>query len=154
MSSNPIFHHIAIQTKDMINCVSWYQEFFGCKKNWSLNKFSNLTLTRLPGIRELVELEIGNIKLHIFDRESVSDNLIPEQAAQFQHFCITVPQKSDLVQYREKWDRLAESGRFHFAKWEAPSDIVIDSDGVASLYLLDVNGLEFELCYIPDESNR
>ena len=30
----PRFHHVGIQTNDLDNCVSWYQEFFACQPSW------------------------------------------------------------------------------------------------------------------------
>jgi hypothetical protein len=54
-----------------------------------------------------------------------------------------------MAAWRDRWLALRDSGRYHFATDEPPTDIVTDADGVQSCYILDVNGLEFELTYVP-----
>jgi hypothetical protein len=64
--------------------------------------------------------------------------------------CVQVATPQELVERRRRWIELYESGRYTFARPELPTEIVVDDDGVRSLYLFDVNGLEYELSYIPD----
>jgi hypothetical protein len=115
---------------------------------WSLDRFSELTLSRLPGIRVLIEMAVGDVRLHLFERPGRA----AEPAASaigFQHFCFCVNAAEDLVTLRQRWIGLFGSGRYSFALDEQPTDIVTDSDGVQSFYAYDVNGLEFEFTYVP-----
>jgi len=144
----PRFHHIGIQTNDLDNCVSWYEDFLGCQRVWSLDTFSELTRTRLPGIRTLTELALGDIRIHLFERRGrVADPT--DSAVQFQHFCLCVNEPEELARLRQRWIELYESGRYTFNVPEPPTDVVTDGDGVQSFYAYDVNGLEFEFTFAP-----
>ncbi|MFE2643057.1 VOC family protein [Streptomyces nigra] len=148
-SPRPRFHHVGVQTTDLANSVRWYEDFLGCRQAWSLDRFSDLTRSRLPGIRELTEMVLGDVRIHLFDRPG--RNCDPsESAVQFQHFCFSLDAPEDLVRLRERWIELHGSGRYTFALDEPPTDIVVDADGVQSFYAYDVNGLEFEFTYVPD----
>ena len=141
----PRFHHIAIQTSDLDNCLGWYQSFFGGRVSWSLNTFSQLTLNRLPGIRRLVELVVGDIRFHIFERPV--PGVHSQSTPQFQHVCVSVDSQIQLTKWRDRWLDLFASGRYEYAVSDGPSQIVVDASGVHSFYVLDVNGLEFEFTY-------
>lgn len=143
-------HHLGVQTADLDNCLKWYLEFFDAKKNWELDQFSELTLRRLPGIRRLVEISAGGARIHLFDRVGHSGAQSDPNGFAFQHACISVSSPEELADMRRKWIDLYDSGRFSFASAEQPTEIVVDDDGVQSLYLLDVNGLEYELSYVPN----
>jgi catechol 2,3-dioxygenase-like lactoylglutathione lyase family enzyme len=144
----PRFHHIGIQTNDLDNCVSWYEDFLGCRQVWSLETFSELTRRRLPGIRALTELALGDLRLHLFERRGqVPDPT--ESAVQFQHFCLSVNEPAELEKLRRRWIELYESGRYTFNLTDPPTDVVTDDDGVQSFYAYDVNGLEFEFTFVP-----
>ncbi|MDQ2583518.1 VOC family protein [Saccharothrix yanglingensis] len=142
-------HHVGIQTRDLANCVAWYRDFFGCEEKWSLEEFSDLTLSRLPGMERLTEVRVGDLRFHLFERADDTDDLPGGNKIQFQHVCLDVSSPENLVAWRERWLELRASGRYRFATDEAPTDIVTDADGVQSCYLVDVNGLEFELTYTP-----
>jgi catechol 2,3-dioxygenase-like lactoylglutathione lyase family enzyme len=150
VSKAPQFHHVGIQTNDLENSVRWYKDFLGCEQAWTLDRFSELTRSRLPGIRVLTEMVVGNVRVHLFERPGrVSDPA--ESAIQFQHFCYCVSDPEELVTIRRRWVELYESGGYTFALDERPTDIVIDDDGVQSFYAYDVNGLEFEFTYMPSD---
>ncbi len=145
----PRFHHVGIQTNDFDNCVAWYQDFLGCQREWTLDRFSELTRSRLPGIRILTELSLGDLRLHLFERPGkLADPA--ESATEFQHFCLCVDAPEDLERLRLRWIELYESGKYEFALDEPPTDVVTDDDGVQSFYAYDVNGLEFEFTYVPN----
>ena len=146
----PSFHHVGVQTADLANSVAWYRDFFDCEQSWSLSRFSELTLSRLPGIGTLVELVCGQTHFHLFDRKDTGGPTEPT-SAQYQHLCLRVGSVQELAEWREHWLALFRSGRYTFVSDEQPTDIVIDDDGMASCYLRDVNGLEYELAYLPDE---
>ncbi|MFJ4576770.1 VOC family protein [Streptomyces sp. NPDC088846] len=139
-----------MQTADLDNAVEWYLEFFRAEQKWSLDRFSELTLSRLPGIRRLVELAVGDLRFHLFDREGHNGRKPDEDGFLFQHACIQVGSPQELVETRRRWIEIYESGRFSFVRADGPTDIVVDDDGVQSLYVFDVNGLEFEFAYIPE----
>ncbi|MFJ8430194.1 VOC family protein [Kitasatospora sp. NPDC094019] len=143
------FHHFGVQTTDLDNSVRWYGDFLGCRQAWSLDRFSELTRSRLPGIRELTEMSIGNVRIHLFDRPGRTSDPA-ESVVQFQHLCFGVETPEDLIRLRRRWTELYESGRYVFATDEQPTDIVIDKDGVQSFYAYDVNGLEFEFTFLPE----
>jgi len=150
----PRLHHIAIQTRDLENSKAWYGDFFGCHVSWSLSSFSPLTLSRLPGIVSLVEMAVGDIRFHLFERNG---DCVPHSAAngiQFQHICIAVDSHSELASWRQRWLDLFASGRYVFALRDAPTEIVVDADGVESFYAFDVDGLEFEVTFVPSAGDE
>lgn len=145
----PKFNHIAIQTDDVDATIRWYEEFLGATVQWSLDTFSPLTRARLPGIRKLVELKKGDLRFHVFDRADHSKEGPRPLDFQFQHLGISVERPEQLVELRERWFRVREALGGRWQRDEPPSEIVTDSDGVRSLYLLDPNGLEFEFIHTP-----
>lgn len=142
------FHHVGIQTNDLENCVTWYEEFLGFRRAWSLDRFSELTRSRLPGIRALTEMVAGDLRLHMFERPGRMPDPA-ESATQFQHLCLQVDSREDLDTIRQYWIELFASGRYTYARDEQPTDVVTDADEVASFYAYDVNGLELEFTYVP-----
>ncbi|MFJ4876894.1 VOC family protein [Streptomyces sp. NPDC088745] len=150
----PELHHVGVQTDDLDNCAAWYEEFFGCTTNWTLDTFCDLTLSRLPGITRLTEVTVAGLRFHLFERTG-HDGAVPgANTRQFQHICLAVGSPEELRAWRERWLRLYASGRFRFAVDEKPTEIVVDADGVQSCYVLDVNGLEFEFTYAPPGGDR
>lgn len=144
----PQFHHVGIQTDDIENSIAWYDAFLGCQPAWTLDRFSELTRSRLPGIRVLTEMVLGDIRFHLFERPGTA----PDPAAstaRFQHFCFSVSAPEDLIALRQRWIGLHATGRYSFALDEEPTEIATDADGVQSFYAYDVNGLEFEFTYVP-----
>ncbi|MFI0242904.1 VOC family protein [Streptomyces sp. NPDC016845] len=147
-------HHIGVQTTDLDNCASWYEDFFGCRRTWSTNVFSPLTLHRLPGITRMLEMALGDTRFHLFERVAAGTGPPESNPAQFQHVCMAVADSARLRAQRTVWCELYASGRYAFSLPDPPSDIVIDDDGVESFYCLDVNGLEFEFAHLPVGGNR
>jgi catechol 2,3-dioxygenase-like lactoylglutathione lyase family enzyme len=144
------FHHISVQTNDLANSTAWYKAFFGTSENWSLETFSDLTIRRLPGIRRIVEMPIGDgVLLHLFQREGRAAPEPTESVTQFQHVCMAVRDPEDLIALRERWIALFESGRFSYTVTEEPSPVVVDAYGIRCFYAYDVNGLEWEFTYVP-----
>lgn len=143
-------HHIGIQTFDLADSISWYRDFFGCRPNWSVDKFSELTRSRLPGILRLTEVAVGDIRFHLFERDGRSDRQPYPNEIQFQHVCLAVRSADELRMWRRRGIELFESGRYVFQQPHPPTNIVIDEDGTESFYCFDVNGLEFEFTYIPE----
>ena len=144
------FHHVAVQTNDLEQSIAWYEDFLGCRPVWSLTEFSELTRSRLPGIRRLNEIVVGDIRLHVFERQGREAPPPGESVTQFQHLCMKVDAPEELVRLRERWLELYESGRFSFAFDDPPTEVVVDADGVQSFYALDLNGLEFEFTFVPE----
>ncbi|GAA3027725.1 VOC family protein [Actinokineospora globicatena] len=143
-------NHIAIQTDDVEATTAWYREFLGTTVEWELDAFSGLTHDRLPGIRKLVELRAGDVRLHVFDRADHSGQGPGPRDYQFQHVGIVVDDKQDLVVLRERWLRAKDVTTLKWQREEPPSDIVVDSSGMSSLYVLDPNGLEFEFIHFAE----
>ncbi|SCK10066.1 Glyoxalase/Bleomycin resistance protein/Dioxygenase superfamily protein [Streptomyces sp. AmelKG-E11A] len=146
----PVVDHVGVQTDDLENSLDWYVEFFGARRMWELDRFSPLTLSRLPGIGRLVEVAVGDLRFHLFDRAGHTRAVPEARGYQFQHVCLRVDGPGDLEVFRDRWNELYDSGRFVFARDERPTDIVVDDEGVLSLYVLDVNGLEYEFTHAPD----
>jgi catechol 2,3-dioxygenase-like lactoylglutathione lyase family enzyme len=144
------FHHVAVQTNDLEQSIAWYEDFLGSRPAWSLADFSELTRSRLPGIRRLTEIVVGDVRLHVFEREGRTAPAPGESVTQFQHLCMKVETPDELVRLRERWLELYESGRYSFAFDDQPTDVVVDADGVQSFYALDPNGLEFEFTFLPE----
>ncbi|MFF4032646.1 VOC family protein [Streptomyces sviceus] len=143
-------HHLGVQTSDIDNSLKWYIDFFRATEKWELDQFSELTLSRLPGIRRLVEVAVGELRFHLFDCADHNGRVPDESAYQFQHACIEVSTPEEIAEIRGHWIDLYRSGRYSFARADGPTDIVVDSDGVMSLYIYDVNGLEYEFTYVPE----
>jgi catechol 2,3-dioxygenase-like lactoylglutathione lyase family enzyme len=148
-------HHVAVQTADLENSTRWYRDFFeGCKLNWELDEFSELTRSRLPGIQRMVELQVGTLRFHVTERSDVQAADGDPPTALFQHCGLLVSDIDDLARLRARWIALYESSDYAFARPDPPSEVVFDADGVGSLYVLDPNGLEFEFTYVPPDSER
>jgi catechol 2,3-dioxygenase-like lactoylglutathione lyase family enzyme len=145
----PRFHHIAIQTGDLDNCVAWYQDFFGGRVSWSLSTFSETTRSRLPGIRRLIEIFVGSVRLHLFERPVNRAAQPMASVAQFQHVCVSVISHAELMTWRDRWLALYASGSYEFAVSGRPTEIAVAANGDESFYAFDVNGLEFEFTYEP-----
>ncbi|HKF76400.1 MAG TPA: VOC family protein [Candidatus Dormibacteraeota bacterium] len=154
LSATPAFHHVAIQTADLDNSAAWYEAFLGFSAAWSLSTFSELTHSRLPGIQRLAELVLGEIRVHLFERQGHPAPPPGESLVQFQHLCFAVAAAADMATLRQRWLDLYESGRFAFAVPDPPTDVVVDGDGVQSFYALDPNGLELEFTHVPAETAR
>src|SRR6266498_3899672 len=102
----PRLHHVAVQTNDLDNCASWYQDFFGCRPSWSLDTFSDLTRSRLPGIVRLVELVVGDIRVHLFERPGRDAPHPGDSVVQFQHVCMATNSGDELRAWRQRWSQL------------------------------------------------
>src|SRR5262245_49503983 len=108
----PVVHHIAVQTADFGQSVAWYREFFGCETTWVLEKFSDLTVSRLPGITRLAELAVGGTRFHVFSRGAGLDRPPPKDTQQFQHICLDASTVDALTAWRERWTAIYDSGRY------------------------------------------
>ncbi|MFE9429208.1 VOC family protein [Kitasatospora sp. NPDC006697] len=148
----PAFHHLAVQTADLTNCLAWYRDYFGAEEQWTLDRFSDLTLSRLPGITRLTEVQVGDFRLHLFERTGQDGRLPGGNTAQFQHLCMATGSPQELTRWRDRWVELFDSGAYAFARQDPPTEIVIDEAGVQSFYAYDTNGLEFEFTYLPTGS--
>lgn len=146
---DPAVHHIAVQTANFEQSIAWYREFFGCETSWTLEKFSDLTLSRLPGITQLAELVVGGIRFHIFSRGAGFDQPPPTDTQQFQHICLDAGSADMLATWQQRWREIYDSGRYEFAVDEPATAIVVDDDGIQSFYCRDINGLEYEFTYNP-----
>lgn len=147
LAITPRIHHVAIQTDAVESTTRWYEEFLEATVEWSLSTFSPLTHSRLPGIEKLVELKVGDLRLHVFDRAGHTQDGPDQLGYQFQHIGITVDRHEDLVELRKRWWQVRERHGIQWRRDEPPSDIVTDDDGMQSLYVLDPNGLELEFIY-------
>jgi catechol 2,3-dioxygenase-like lactoylglutathione lyase family enzyme len=147
--SAPRFHHVGVQTQNLDNSVRWYSEFLGCTRAWTLDRFSDLTRSRLPGIRSLTEMVLGDVRIHLFERPGKPQDPTTDSRNQFQHFCFVVDNPRELETMHRRWLDLFASGTFEFVRDDPPTDIVVDDDGVQSFYAYDVNGLEFEFTFVP-----
>jgi catechol 2,3-dioxygenase-like lactoylglutathione lyase family enzyme len=142
--------HVGIQTMDLANAVSWYQEYLGCTVSWEMNDgFSDLSRRRLPGLARLVEVAVGDIRLHLFTRDTGVHGPPASEVNQFQHLCIRVGTPEQLRLWRSRWLELYESGRYTFVRAEPATEIDIDGQGMQSFYAYDPNGLEIEFTYLP-----
>lgn len=149
-AATPYIHHIGVQTADLDNCISWYQDFFGCRVQWSTDSFSPLTRSRLPGISRLTEVAIAGTRFHLFERQGFEEQAQeqPDGGTHVQHVCLAAGSAPELLTWRRRWIELFESGRYTFRRQEYPTELVTDAQGNKSFYCFDVNGLEFELTHL------
>ena len=148
-AQGPGFHHVGVQAVDLDQSVNWYLDFFGGRLNWSLDRFSELTLSRLPGITRLVEIEAAGLRFHLFERPGRPMSRRDADASQFQHVCISAGSLAEVENWRARWVELYETGKYAFTSPEPPSRIDTDGTGISSFYFFDPNGLEFEFTHIP-----
>lgn len=144
------FDHLAIQVegRNLENTVKWYADFFECKKNWQQSSdFQQLTLDRIPGIQTIVELESSYFRFHLFSKKILGRAFY--ENIQYHHIGFAAKSSNILDGFRKRWIRLQESKKYYFFKNTYVTEKIIDSLGVESLYFTDVNGLEYELTYIP-----
>ncbi|QIS09869.1 VOC family protein [Nocardia arthritidis] len=146
----PVFHHVGVQTADLENALAWYVDFFGCEPTWMLTSFSPLTISRLPGIGTLVELVVGCVRFHLFDRQEAVSEPSHATVPQYQHLCFQVRSPDELRRWRRHWQELHRSARYIFVLDEQPTEVVVDANGIECFYCRDVNGLEFEFTYTPE----
>jgi catechol 2,3-dioxygenase-like lactoylglutathione lyase family enzyme len=99
-------HHVAVETDSVQNSIEWYDAFLGCRPNWSLSTFSELTRERLPGIRTLVELTNGDVRFHVFERDTPSRHPLDPDSLQFQHVALEADSPDDLGRLRRRWIEL------------------------------------------------
>lgn len=142
-------HHIGVLTGDLANSIAWYRDFLGCKLTWTLDTFSALTLSRLPGIERLAEMICGSTRYHLFECNDTHKIAPDPRVQQYQHICLQVGSPEDLRDYREHWLDLHRSSRYSFAIDDQATEIVVSDDGIQTFYCRDVNGLEFEFSYFP-----
>ncbi len=139
-------HHIAVQTTDLDNCTTWYRDFLGCRRTWATDRFSDLTVSRLPGIVRMAELARGDTRFHLFERAASGEGRRPPARD-------AVPARLHGRRLPGRTAPLARPlvgtgpfrSRYEFSLPDPPTDIVMDDDGVESFYCLDVNGLEFRV---------
>ena len=146
----PRLHHIGVQTSDLANSLAWYRDFLGCRPTWSTEDFSELTRSRLPGVLRLAEVAVGDLRFHLFERDSRVARQHDTDRVQFQHVCVSTESVARLRAWRDRWLELSGSGRYVFLRDSPPTDIVVDEEGTHSFYCIDVNGLEFEFTYVPE----
>ncbi|MFF8957565.1 VOC family protein [Streptomyces sp. NPDC014894] len=147
----PVIHHIAVQTTDLEASLAWYRDFFGASVSWTLDSFSELSLSRLPGLSRLAEVTVGGLRFHLFTRGAEHGGPPPAGTHQFQHVCLEVGGAEELTAWHARWFAVHASGAHRFTRDEPATDIVVDGDGVRSFYAYDVNGVEFEFTWIPGD---
>jgi catechol 2,3-dioxygenase-like lactoylglutathione lyase family enzyme len=143
------YHHVAVQTDDLDASIRWYQEFLGAQVTWTLDRFSELSMERLPGLSGLAELTAGALRFHLLTRGQDYGGPPPADNNQFQHICIEVQTPEELRAWHARWHAVHDSAGYTFARTEGATDVVVDSDGVQSFYAFDINGVEFEFTYLP-----
>lgn len=145
------FDHLAVQIphQRLQNTVKWYIDFFGCTKNWEqYTSFEPLTYERIPGIQSIVELECKAFRFHIFGREPLNEIVVNEYI-QNHHVGFSVSDPSEIERIEQKWNELYQSQNYVFTQNAYVTEKMTDSLGVDSIYFTDVNGLEFEVTYVP-----
>jgi hypothetical protein len=146
-----IFDHLAIQVLNgqVENTVKWYMDFFKCKKIWQQSSdFEDLTRRRLIGIDTIVELKSSFFRFHIFSRPI--NNSTVDHYIQYHHIGFSVDKSSKLTKLIQQWHDLRLSNKYTFYKDAYVTEHIKDTIGVESIYFTDVNGLEYEVTYVPE----
>lgn len=150
------FDHLAIQIPhgSLNNTVLWYTDFFGCKTNWSqYSSFQPLTHQRVPGIQSIVELECAIFRFHLFERSNIQESVLMNHI-QNHHVGFSVNNSIGIQEIKTKWSKLYYSKKYIFVDDTYITEIIVDDVGVESIYFTDVNGLEFEVTYVPQSSKE
>ncbi|MEU3711049.1 VOC family protein [Streptomyces catenulae] len=142
-------HHIGVQTFDLDNSLAWYRDFLGFRPTWTAETFSDLTVSRLPGVTRITEIVTERVRIHLIERAGRERRRGPEDRVQFQHICLAVDSPAQLRDRLERWQELYACGAYTFLRPDPPTGIVTDAEGVQSFYCFDVNGLEIEFTYVP-----
>lgn len=146
------FDHLAIQVCNsrLETTVSWYEDFFACRKVWQQSTdFQDLTLQRLPGLTSIVELTSKNFRFHIFSREI--EDIVRDNHLQFHHLGFSVNTSEEIDDIRDNWLRIHASNKYSYYSKTYVTEKIVDEIGVESIYFTDINGLEYELTYVPNE---
>lgn len=135
------FDHVGIQVQHLDACIPWYKAVFNAVQTWTLTEFSSLTLDRLPGITVLTEMQSDEIKLHLFERNGLTQS--SDRMTKFQHVALSVAKEPRLSELQ----RLASAANERLGLSSDVSEIVWDKNDVGSLYLADPEGNEFEITH-------
>ena len=130
--------HVGVQLTELDKSLKWYQYVFNCQKSWELDQFSSTTLSRLPGIKRLIELKNEDLKLHIFERSDLGSS--SNVRSQFQHTAIEVKSKKEIESIVSRVRQTQEQSCI-----DSISDIVTDEDNMTCCYFFDPEGNEYEL---------
>jgi catechol-2,3-dioxygenase len=130
--------HVGVQLNNLARNLDWYLYVFDCQRSWELDTFNATTLARLPGIKRLIEVKNQDLKLHLFEREALTQ--ASNTCAQFQHTAIEVASKPALeaIVARVRETKVQSC-------IESLSDIVTDADQMTCCYFMDPEGNEYEL---------
>lgn len=150
------FNHFACQVRNVDATIKWFDRMFGAEETWRMQGgFSETTLSRLPKIKTLAEIKTGNVLWHIFDRvDGVSPLNTPTDSAEFQHMCVSVSCREDIVKICQRWMELYEENKAAYDGMGKPldilcTDIINENDGASGIYFTDPNGLEIEVICPP-----
>ncbi len=138
-------HHVALSTRNLEASISWFVAFLEGSEAWRTESFSELTQTRVPGIRRMAEIRSGNLRVHIFE----APNECAVSRVPGEHYAIVVTGPDELRTLHERWIALAEE--YDLASSGSPSPIVVDSYGIESFYARDITGVEFEVTHEPPD---
>lgn len=142
--------HIAIQTNDFDNTISWYKDFLACEEKW-YKKREELPVAiqnRMPYSSQLMELQTSEIRFHIFDIV-VPFSEQSRKALQIEHYCLEVDTLDELHQLRSRWIELFQSGKYSFMRNDMVSEVIPSSHGMNGFYAHDPNGIELEIFHLP-----
>lgn len=152
------FDHLAYQVENLNLTIDWYTKMFNARINWRVNRgFSKTTTSRLPGIRSLVELQVGGMKWHIFDRANVKTTFVsPTERPEYQHVSVKVANHKMLYQMYQSWWALLNEFRSAYLDINRPekefcTNIIEEMDGSKAFYCLDLNGVEIEIMSLNKE---
>jgi hypothetical protein len=119
-----------------------------------METFSPFSVRRLPGLSRVTELAADGLRFHLFTCDGGRHEPPEPQLNQFQHVCISVDSPEALRARRERWFELLPAYRDLFAHPEPATEIDIDARGAHSFYARDINGLEYEFTYLPEDNDE
>lgn len=130
--------HVGVQLTQLDKNLDWYKYVFNCEKSWELDQFSPTTLSRLPGIKRLIELKNEDLKLHLFERSDLDSS--SNVRSQFQHTAIAVKSKKEIESIIDRVRKTQEQSCI-----ESISEIITDEESMTCCYFFDPEGNEYEL---------
>lgn len=140
-------HHVGIRCNDSSVSAHFYVQMFNAQVLAVVDDFMPLSRQREPGLRQLVDIIVDNVRLHLFDVNDLADRQESNSSKiGLQHICFVVESFPELLNYVQRYRNLihAESQQQSTPRREA-SSFQLRPDGTIVCYIFDPDGNEIEL---------
>lgn len=138
-------HHVGIRCNNCEESARFFVELFGAEISCLVTQFMPLSLKREPGLSKLIDLWVGDVRIHLFETTTVDSVLLPP-GLQVQHICFALDSFAALQGCVSKYCALKSSELILPAvPFAEPSEFQLRPDGSIVVYVRDPDGNEIEL---------